>query len=82
MNSNIEGFVVFTLDGNRYALSLSSVQRIVRVVEITPLPAAPEIVIGIINVQGKIIPVVGVAGFGEGFYGKHYRGGPGDPPDT
>ena len=29
-------------------------------VEITPLPKAPEIVIGIVNIQGRIIPVVDI----------------------
>src|SRR5882762_5881710 len=52
--------VVFTLDGLRYALRLAAVERIVRAVEITPLPKAPEIVLGVINVCGEIIPVVNV----------------------
>jgi purine-binding chemotaxis protein CheW len=50
--------VIFTLDEQCYALPLSTVVRVVRTVEITPLPKAPEIVLGIINVQGQIIPVV------------------------
>lgn len=49
-----------TLDEQRYALHLSSVERVVRAVEITPLPKAPEIVLGVINIQGKVIPVVNV----------------------
>lgn len=52
--------VVFALDEPRYALLLSFVERVVRAVEITPLPKAPEIVLGIINVQGRIIPVIDV----------------------
>jgi purine-binding chemotaxis protein CheW len=50
--------VVFALDGPRCALPLSTVERVVRAVEITPLPKAPDIVLGMINVQGRIIPVV------------------------
>lgn len=50
--------VVFTLDGQRYGLSLSHVERVVRAVEILPLPAAPEIVLGIINLGGQVVPVV------------------------
>lgn len=53
-------YVVFTLDGQRYALYLSAVERIIRVVEITPLPKAPEIVLGIINIGGQIIPAVNI----------------------
>ncbi|MBI2998358.1 MAG: purine-binding chemotaxis protein CheW [Deltaproteobacteria bacterium] len=56
--SALEHLVVFTLDGQRYALYLPVVERVVRAVEVTPLPKAPEIVLGVINVQGRIVPVV------------------------
>lgn len=49
--------VIFILDGQRYALYLSAVERVVRAVEVTPLPKAPDIVCGIVNVQGRVIPV-------------------------
>ncbi len=49
--------VVFTLDEQRYALHLSVVERVVRAVEITPLPSAPDTVMGAINVEGRIVPV-------------------------
>jgi purine-binding chemotaxis protein CheW len=49
--------LAFSLDRQRYALRLGCVQRVVRAVEVTPLPKAPEIVLGVVNVQGKIIPV-------------------------
>lgn len=55
-----EQFVVFLLDEKQYALRLFAVEKIVRAVEITLLPKAPEIVYGIINAQGRIIPVVNV----------------------
>jgi len=52
--------VVFALEDQRYALHLSAVERIVRAVEMTALPKAPEIVIGVINLQGRIIPVFNI----------------------
>jgi purine-binding chemotaxis protein CheW len=52
--------LVFTLSEQRCALALSDVERIVRVVEITPLPKAPEIVMGLINVRGRAIPVLNI----------------------
>lgn len=52
--------VVFTLDGQRYALHLSSVKRVIPVVELTPLPQAPDIILGIIDVRGEILPVVNI----------------------
>jgi purine-binding chemotaxis protein CheW len=52
--------VVFGLQGQRYALRLAAVERIVAVAAITVLPSAPSIVMGIIDVQGRVIPVVDV----------------------
>jgi purine-binding chemotaxis protein CheW len=57
MNKSIP-LVVFTIDEQRYALHLDAVKRIVRAVEVTPLPKAPQIVLGVINVQGQVIPVM------------------------
>lgn len=54
---NFLKLVVFTLEDRRYALSLSSVERVIPFVEVTPLPKAPEIVAGVINLQGRIVPV-------------------------
>lgn len=53
--------VVFALQGQRYALRLAAVERIVAVAAITALPSAPTIVMGIVNVQGRVIPVVDVS---------------------
>ena len=53
-------YVVFTLDDRRYALPLHIVDRAVRAVEATPLPKAPDIVMGVIDVQGEVIPVLNV----------------------
>ncbi len=52
--------VVFRLDAERYALPLEVVERIVRAVEITSLPEAPAIVLGVINVEGRILPVLNI----------------------
>jgi purine-binding chemotaxis protein CheW len=52
--------VAFTLDEGHYALDLSAVERIIQTVEITLLPEAPDIVLGVINIHGKIIPVVNI----------------------
>jgi len=51
-------FVVFCLDELRIALLLTAVERIVRAVEVTPLPGAPATVLGAINMQGRILPVL------------------------
>ena len=53
--------VVFGLQGQRYALRLAVVERIVAVAQITSLPSVPAIVMGVINIQGRVIAVVDVA---------------------
>jgi purine-binding chemotaxis protein CheW len=53
-------YVVFYLDGHKYALHLACVERVLLAVEVSPLPGAPGIVLGVINVQGRIIPVVNI----------------------
>jgi purine-binding chemotaxis protein CheW len=50
--------VIWMLDGQRYALPLSVVESAVRAIEVTQLPGAPDIVDGIVNVRGRVIPVV------------------------
>jgi purine-binding chemotaxis protein CheW len=49
--------LVFRLDDQRYGLRLSAVSRVERAVEITPLPQAPPIILGIIDIHGKVVPV-------------------------
>jgi len=52
--------VVFNLDDQRYALYLPCVERAIRMVEITPLPKAPDIVLGLVNVHGEVMPVLNI----------------------
>ncbi len=52
--------VVFKLDDQRYALPLAVVERIVRAVEVTPLPEAPRVVLGAIDVEGHVLPVLNI----------------------
>lgn len=52
--------VIFTLGEPRCALPLSCVEKVVRAVEISPLPKAPDIVLGVINVTGKLVPVIDI----------------------
>lgn len=50
--------VVFSLDELRYALHLFTVERIIASVAATSLPKAPDIVLGVINVHGNILPLL------------------------
>jgi purine-binding chemotaxis protein CheW len=50
--------VTFHLAKEEYGVEIASVQEIIRASDITPVPGAPAHVKGVINLRGKIIPVV------------------------
>ena len=52
--------LLFVLDAHRYALPLDCVERVFPAVEVTPLPSAPQIVDGVINMRGAIVPVINI----------------------
>lgn len=52
--------VLFSLDEPRYALYLSEVVKVERAVEITHLPKAPQVVSGVMDYHGEIIPVIDI----------------------
>lgn len=51
-------YAVFCFDELRVALALACVERVVRAVYLTPLPDAPDIVLGVVNLQGRVIPAI------------------------
>jgi purine-binding chemotaxis protein CheW len=57
MNDGLQ-LVLFRLEGQRYAVPLSAVVRVLRMVEVTPLPNTSAMVLGVINIQGRVIPVI------------------------
>jgi purine-binding chemotaxis protein CheW len=55
----LEQFVVFELGGERYGLPISAVDEIVRrPQQLTRVPRAPSFIDGILNLRGKMIPVI------------------------
>ena len=50
--------VVFDLGSESYGVDICSVREIIRMQEITSLPRMPEYVEGVINLRGKVTPVV------------------------
>jgi purine-binding chemotaxis protein CheW len=50
--------VVFDLHSEAYGVDISAVREIIRMQEITRVPRAPEYIEGVINLRGKVIPVV------------------------
>lgn len=50
--------VGFTVGNEEFCVDILKVQEIIRMVPITSMPNAPEFVEGVINLRGKIIPVI------------------------
>ena len=53
-----EYIFVFQLDRLKIGLLLKDVHRAIRAVAVSPLPGAPSIIRGIINLGGKVVPIV------------------------
>ncbi|HEX5959457.1 MAG TPA: chemotaxis protein CheW [Hyphomicrobiaceae bacterium] len=51
---------VFELAGYRYAIAIAHVQEFVRLPSIVPLPKAPAIVEGVVNIRGTVVPVLDI----------------------
>ncbi len=51
-------WVNFTVDDETYALNVLDVQEVLRDAEITPIPGAPNAILGIINLRGNVVTVV------------------------
>lgn len=52
--------LVFEVGGQAYGLPSGDVLELVRAVAITPLPGAPPVIEGIVNVRGRVLPVLDV----------------------
>lgn len=75
-NDGMMKYVTFFLEGEEYALPISQVQEIIRVGEITRVPNSPEYVKGVMNLRGRIIPVIELKkrlSFGDAVIDKNSR---------
>jgi purine-binding chemotaxis protein CheW len=52
--------LVFEVASQRYALPTRDVRELVRAVTITPLPDAPPVIEGVVNVRGRVLPVLDI----------------------
>ncbi len=50
--------VSFNVDKEEFGIDIQCVQEINRIVEITHVPNSPEFVSGVINLRGKVIPII------------------------
>jgi purine-binding chemotaxis protein CheW len=55
----LRSFLLFSLGETRYALDVAAVERVLPAAEVTSLPDAPATVLGLINIAGELMPVIG-----------------------
>ena len=53
-------YVIFKLNREEYGVEISHVQEITEIKSITTVPNTPSFVEGIINLRGKIVPIVSI----------------------
>ena len=58
--ANTREVLVFEVGGQTYGLPTADVRELVRAVAITPLPNAPAAIEGVVNVRGRVLPVLDV----------------------
>ena len=71
-----EHLATFFLSREEYGVDVRLVQEIIRISDITPVPRAPESIKGVINLRGRIIPVVDLKkklGLGDADTGRRGR---------
>ncbi len=58
MTTQVPWVVAFQVEHQTYALPVTQIIRIIDMVALTPLPGVDPAVVGAINVQGHVVPVV------------------------
>lgn len=59
LTNGAEGkYLLFELGGEEYGIEILRVREIIGLMDITPVPQSPPFVRGVINLRGKIIPVL------------------------
>lgn len=59
MPSNISNkYLTFGLDKQTYGIQISNVSEIIAIKDITPIPQTPDFVAGMVNVRGKVVPII------------------------
>jgi purine-binding chemotaxis protein CheW len=58
MAETYQKLLTFSLGSEGYGISILKVKEIIGMMDITPVPRTPEFIKGVINLRGKIIPVM------------------------
>lgn len=65
----INKYLIFKIENENYAIPVNDIKEIVRMTSFTPVPLAPDFVKGVINIRGRIIPLIDLR-IKFGFNGK------------
>ncbi|MEQ9616793.1 MAG: chemotaxis protein CheW [Phycisphaerales bacterium] len=57
-DANANKYLSFVLGKEEYSVEILKVREIIGIIDVTPLPQTPDYIKGVINLRGKIIPVV------------------------
>lgn len=57
-NSEIKSYLVFKVGDEEFAANAGKVQRILEMQPITAIPRAPKYVKGVINLMGRVLPII------------------------
>lgn len=58
LNQHGGKYLTVALDNESYGVAVLKVREIIRMLKITPVPQMPEFVKGVINLRGRVIPIV------------------------
>jgi purine-binding chemotaxis protein CheW len=53
--------LTLSLDGQRCALAIAPIREILEVPALTPVPMVPDVVRGVMNLRGSVVPVIDLA---------------------
>ena len=70
IGAGLSQYVLFRLGPEEYGLPISKVSSVIRFEPATPVPRAPASVDGVINLRGRVIPVVNLS---EKLFGTEFN---------
>ncbi len=51
-------YLTFTLDKEYFAIEINKVSEVLDYIKITKVPRVPDFILGVINLRGKVLPVI------------------------
>ena len=57
-SGSLQKFLTFALAGEEYGISIMKIKEIIGMMPVTVLPQTPDYVKGVINLRGKVIPII------------------------